>query len=272
MSFKIRNGFKVAFFILLLFCNRGNNIDEKKFYKSVFVEVDTVRFGRLEHRVKVWCSVEPSKVFYIVSDISGVVDELRIKVGDYVKKGDTVAMVYRGPHYSRIPIISFGEGRVERLDVEEGSPVNTGSIIAIVSGGGSNVKIFVPLSLKDSIKSGSIYRIGEYVGRIISISNIPDKEILSYIAWGTSIPSLKVGPYICELVVSSFDSSLYIPSKAIKDDYVFKIKGYKAYKVKVKPLFEDDFGNTAIKGDLKVGDTIVVLGIEMLKDTSDVIF
>ncbi len=272
MSIKIRNRVKVVLFILLLFCNKGNQVYSGKFYKSVFVEVDTVKFGRLERRAKVWCIVEPSRIFYIVSDVSGIIDELDIKVGDYVKKGDTVAKVYRGPHYSLIPIISFGEGRVERLEVGEGSPVNIGSTIAVVSGGGSKVKIFVPLSLKDSIKRGSVYRIGEYVGRIIRISNIPDKEILSYIAWGTSIPSLKIGPYMCELVVSSFDSSLYIPSKAIKDNYVFKINGHKAHKVKVKPLFKDDFGNTAIKGDLKVGDTIVVLGIEMLKDTSNVIF
>ncbi len=271
MPIKVRIRFKVALLLpFLIFCTKaGENLEIRR---KIFVKVDTVKFGKLRKTSKVWCMVKPSDVFFVVSDVEGVVSHIFYRDGDFVKKGDTLARIYRGPNFTYIPVISPENGRLEKLEVEKGSPVGKGTVIAVLSKGGLKVDLFIPLKIYRSIHPYGEFLLNGSKGIITYVSRLPEENPLSYKAEGKISGYVQPGPYICEVVLESSDSVMYVPEKSIRDSFIFVVRGGKVIKTKVKPVFSDGKGNIGIVSGVDRGDTIVVLGVEMLEDTSEVVF
>jgi len=272
MSFKVRVRREIiTSLFLILSCSKPSEIERINY--RVFVEVDTVKFGILKKTFKVWCYAKPTNVISIVSDVEGIINKVYIIPGQWIKKGDTMAKVYKGPIYKEIPIISPSSGRVEDVFISEGSPVNVGSIIGIISGGGNEVVLYIPLNYRKAVKGGTKFLLDNKEGKILYISNIPNDSILSYVAKGRVNTYIYPGAYLCDVIKEETDKVLYVKKSAIiGDSVIFKVSGNKVKSIRVKPIFEDDNGNVAVLSDLKVGSSVVVLGGEMLSDTMEVVY
>lgn len=272
MPFKVRiRGEIILSFFLILSCSKP--FEKERINYKVFVEIDTVKFGELRKTFKVWCYVKPTNVINIVSDVNGIIDKVYIFPGQWIKKGDTIAKVYRGPVYEEIPIISPSAGKVENVFINDGSPVYAGSVIGIISKGGNEVVLYIPLRYRKAVKRGTKFLLENNEGKILYVSNIPNDSILSYVAKGKVNTNIDPGAYLCEVIKDEMHRVLYIRKTAlIGDSIIFKVSGNKVRSRRVKPIFEDDRGNVAVVSDLKVGDTVVVLGGEMLSDTVEVVY
>ena len=271
MPLKIRIRPEIAIIFLLLSCAEGEK-REKIDYK-IFVEVDTVKFGELRRSFKAWCIVKPSKVVAIVSDVDGIVRKINFKPGEYIREGDTFAEIYRGPVYKSLPIISSSGGVLDGVFVEEGSPVKAGTVLGVISRGRREVEIYIPLKMRKMVKVGGEFLLNGKVGKINYISNVPADSILSFVARGNLEGAVEVGIYTCNVILEKRKDVHFVRSSAILGDtLVYKVVGDRVKAVKVKRIFEDDEGNVAIESELRRGDTVVVLGGEMLREGSRVAF
>ena len=271
MSIKVRIRPEIIAIFLFFSCSGGEEI-ERIDYK-IFVEIDTVKFGELKRTFKAWCVVRPSNVIAIVSDVEGVVKKVNFRPGENVKIGDTFAEIYRGPVYRTIPVISSSGGVVDGIFVEEGSPVKVGTVLGVISSGGREVDIYIPLRMRNKVKVGGEFFLGEKRGKISYLSNLPNDSILAFLAKGKIGVGVETGIYTCDVVLEKRYEVTFVRSSAILwDSLVYKVVGDRVKAVKVKKIFEDDNGNVAIESELKRGDTVVVLGGEMLKDGSKVAF
>ncbi len=271
MPIEVRIITKVVFLFLLISCSRnteGDKIDYK-----IFVEIDTVKFGDLKRTFKAWCIARPSKVISVVSHVEGVIKKINFKPGEYVKKGDTFAEIYRGPIYKEVPVILSSDGILDGIFVDEGSPVRVGTVLGLISRGGKEVDIYIPLRMRKNVRVGSEFFLGNKMGKINFISNVPNDSILSFLAKGKIQGDVETGIYTCDVVLERVNGVHFVRSSAILGDtLVYRVIGDRVRAVRVRRIFEDDEGNVAILSDLKRGDTVVVLGGEMLKDGSRVTF
>lgn len=79
---------------------------------------------------------------------SGSIVKWLVKVGDKVKEGDTIAEVQTDK--AVMPVESFDEGTVARIDVAEGVDIPLGTRILVLAKKGED-----PKQVADSLGSGS---------------------------------------------------------------------------------------------------------------------
>ncbi|NPB04116.1 MAG: HlyD family efflux transporter periplasmic adaptor subunit [Thermotogae bacterium] len=209
----------------------------------------------------------------IVSDVLGTVERIYGMEGERVSKGDTLAIIYRGPAYNRAPIISPVSGRVALRLIEEGQPVKEGMPLFIIERGGRKVvKLILPLRYRSRVKVGYPVIFEGKRGRITRVARVAVPQ-LGGVPAEASVPNVEVGDMgVCYAIWRISDTLKIIPSSALRGDTVFKVVGGKAEAKSVEVKFKDDRGNVGVIGDLKAGDTVVVLGVESLKGGERLVF
>jgi len=258
-------------FLTLLSCV-GKVEGDKSDYR-VFVRIDTVKVANLSRTVPVWCRVKERGSFTVVSDVVGAVESILKREGAYVRKGDTLMYVLRGPTYGKAPIISPTDGRIDLITVSVGDPVAAGTPVAFLSrGGGKILEMVVPMAYRGRVRVGMPVEYESKRGKITVISGIPVREVGGYVA-RAEVPSVKEGSMgICRIVYEEKGPLKVIPSVSVYRGKVFRVMGGRVHSVPVRVVFEDDRGNVGVDGDLKRGDTVVVLGMESLRDGDRVLF
>lgn len=239
----------------------------------VFVRIDTVRVERLERDVPVWCRAKGEGDYTLVSDVAGVVGRILKGEGDRVRKGDTLLYLYRGPAYGEAPVLAPLDGRLSLLLVSQGDPVGVGTPLALVSRGGRTVvEMVVPMLYRGKVERGMPVEYDGKRGRLRVVSDLPLREVGGYPAKAT-IPGIEPGEMgICRIIYRETPPLKVVPASAVYGGKVFKVVGGRAKAVAVEVVFEDGKGKVGIEGDLKRGDTVVVLGMESLKDGDRVVF
>ncbi len=240
---------------------------------SVFVRIDTVRLERLERDVPVWCRAKGEGNFTVVSDVTGVVDRIVKREGERVRRGDTLLYVYRGPSFGEAPILSPASGRIAMVITSVGSPVAVGTPVALISGrGGVEVEMVIPESRIEDVEVGMPVLFHGKRGRLEVLSRVPVREIGGYPA-KARIPGVRNGEMgVCRVIYEESDPMTVVPASAVYDGKIFVVRGGRAESVPVRVLFNDGKGNVGVSGELRRGDTVVVLGMESLTDGDRVVF
>ena len=269
MSLKVR----VSGVALLTLLSCAGKVEGDKSDYRVFVRVDTVRVSTLSKTVPVWCRVREQGGFTVASDVVGVVDRILKREGAYVRRGDTIMYVLRGPAYGRAPILSPTSGRIDLITVSVGDPVAVGTPVAFLSrGDGKVVEMVVPMAYREKVKVGLPVEYEGRRGEITVLSGVPVKELGGYVA-KARIRGVQGGSMgICRIVYEERESLKVVPTVSVYGGKVFKVRGSRVHSVPVRVVFEDDRGNAGVEGDIKVGDTIVVLGMESLREGDRVLF
>jgi len=258
--------------LLTLLSCKGEGVEPPRGYR-VFVRIDTVRLEKLERDIPVWCRSRGRGDFTVVSDVPGVVSRVVKREGDRVRRGDTLLYVYRGPSFGEAPILSPAGGRVALITASVGSPVATGTPVALISGGkGVEVEMVIPNGRIGEVRVGAPVLFDGKRGRLEVLSRVPVREVGGYPS-KAKVPGVRDGEMgICRVIYEESAPMTVVPSSAVYGGRVFVVKGGRAKSVPVKVLFDDSKGHVGISGDLQRGDTVVVLGMESLKDGDRVVF
>jgi len=240
---------------------------------AVFVEIAVAERDALMRKVPLWCRSISEGTFTVVSDVVGTVSEVRRREGEWVGKGDTLFVISRGPAYGDAPILAPASGRISIVLASEGSPVAVGTPLAVISRGRSvRVDMVIPEVLIDSVKVGSKVMFGKGSGSVAWISGVPVRDAGGYVARAYVRGTRPGRMGICDVVLAISDTLVVVPEKAVYEGHVFKVEGGRAHRVPVDVVFADGRGKVGVKGEIGAGDTIVVLGMESLREGDRVVF
>lgn len=258
--------------LLTLLSCRGREVKGGEEYR-VFVRIDTVSLERLERDVPVWCRARGEGDFTVVSDVAGVVSRIVRREGEWVSRGDTILYVYRGPSFGEAPILSPANGRIAIITTAVGNPVAAGTPVALVSGrGGIAVEMVIPGGKIGIVRPGMTVLFDGRRGRLEVLSRVPVRELGGYPA-RAKLPGVRDGEMgVCRVIYEESPSMTVVPSSAVYNGRVFVVRKGRARSVPVKVLFDDGKGHVGVEGALHRGDTVVVLGMESLRDGDRVVF
>jgi hypothetical protein len=155
----------------------------------------------------------------IVSQISGLVTEVKVKSGDTIKEGEVIATV-RSNSGTESDVLSLYGGRLDSVVVEKGMLVKRGQDVAVVKSAKKPLEafIFVPGEQGKQIKKGmkvqvlpSTVKAEEYgyiEGKVTSVSNFPvtEDEMFLLLENQSLVDTLRTG-----------DAQLRVDVKLLKD-------------------------------------------------------
>lgn len=120
----------------------------------------------------------------VVSQVSGLVTDVRVKTGDTVKKGQVIARVRQGEG-AETDVVSLFQGRMDSVVVEEGMLLERGQHVAVVKEGNDPLSafVFVPGEQGKQLKKGMKVQVlpstvkaqefGYIQGEVTSVSQFP---------------------------------------------------------------------------------------------------
>jgi len=123
----------------------------------------------------------------VVSQTSGLVTDVRVKIGDRVKKGQVVARV-RPNGGAETDVVSLFGGRLDEILIEEGMLLERGQNVAVVKEGDDPLTafVFVPGEQGKQLKKGMKVQVlpstvkaeefGSIQGEVTSVSKFPVTE------------------------------------------------------------------------------------------------
>ncbi|MBN1646458.1 MAG: efflux RND transporter periplasmic adaptor subunit [Spirochaetales bacterium] len=265
---------------------QGNDSNGKQ---ATAVEAFTVIRQTVSTFIKVNADVASEVSVDIFPDAAGKVEELPAKLGQYIHKGDSVAVVnpsVPGRIYKPSPVLSTISGTITSVNANVGDKVSTASSIVVV-GDLSNLTLitYIPERYLTHLKTGLNAEVGfaafpnkVFHARVIQLNPVLDKasrsletklEILD------PSPEIRVGMFASmRLVTQESKNTLAVPPTGITEYYgdpvVFVINENNiAERRKVKTGLVSDTLVEIVQG-LKAGETIASQGISSLTDGTPV--
>lgn len=212
----------------------------------------------------------------VFSDMPGKLLKINVWDGQYVRKGQILALVDRsapGVEVQPLTVEAPISGYVQVLLRDIGAPVSPQTpIFRIVGKDRISVLFDVPEVFASYIKVGGKIKVEGKIGRIIRVSPALDPMTKTLKVEGeirgNFIPGQSV---LVEVEVKKSDSTIVLPVSAFVNNKksVFVIRGNIARKIPVKLGITTSQGYEVIDG-LRFGDTVVVFGANTIKDGDSV--
>jgi len=286
----------VVIIILILSAFRIiNKVTQKKVQEEriIPVMVSTPRIGEIEYRVTLTGDIQANTEVNVRPRVTGRVEEIYVKEGDYVNKGDKLLafvpgiseksdiyedMIVRAPISGVIGLQQIKEGEQVTSSVGNINPVFTLYDVR-------RVKIYADVSEKDYslIKKGTSALIKidafpdqTFQGQVTRIRPVIDplsRTTQVEIVLPNSNQRIKPGMFAkVDLILIKKSKVLIIPFDVIlgeTDKYVFVSQSGKAAKKPiVLGLQQDD--NIEVKSGLGAQDRVIVLGERVVKEGSSI--
>jgi len=286
----------VVIIILILSAFRIiNKVTQKKVQEEriIPVMVSTPRIGEIEYRVTLTGDIQANTEVNVRPRVTGRVEEIYVKEGDYVNKGDKLLafvpgiseksdiyedMIVRAPISGVIGLQQIKEGEQVTSSVGNINPVFTLYDVR-------RVKIYADVSEKDYslIKKGTSALIKidafpdqTFQGRVTRIRPVIDplsRTTQVEIVLPNSNQRIKPGMFAkVDLILIKKSKVLIIPFDVVlgeTDKYVFVSQSGKAAKKPiVLGLQQDD--NIEVKSGLSAQDRVIVLGERVVKEGSSI--
>ncbi len=266
----------------IIFKNK-ENISKQEINK-VAVKTELLRKGYIASKMKFVGFVKGENQVQVFPDTPGKIIQYLVKEGNYVKKGDVIALIDRsipGMEYEPSKVKSPIDGIVLRLPVDIGMTVAPQVPIAYI-GNTRNIVVSINVGEKfyHSIKKGQKAIIktdnGEKYGYVSRISPFIDPQTSScYCEITVEDPKdLIIGSIVEVYVIVKEKKDAYIlPINALIEDlktnekYIFVVQDSIAIKkfVKTGIITEDYF---EIMDTLPESTEVVTIGKEFLKDST----
>jgi len=286
----------VVIIILILSAFRIiNKVTQKKVQEEriIPVMVSTPRIGEIEYRVTLTGDIQANTEVNVRPRVTGRVEEIYVKEGDYVNKGDKLLafvpgiseksdiyedMIVRAPISGVIGLQQIKEGEQVTSSVGNINPVFTLYDVR-------RVKIYADVSEKDYslIKKGTSALIKidafpdqTFQGQVTRIRPVIDplsRTTQVEIVLPNSNQRIKPGMFAkVDLILIKKSKVLIIPFDVVlgeTDKYVFVSQSGKAAKKPiVLGLQQDD--NIEVKSGLSAQDRVIVLGERVVKEGSSI--
>ncbi|MGM0943306.1 MAG: efflux RND transporter periplasmic adaptor subunit [Bacillota bacterium] len=264
--------------VLLAACNQEE--DKKQGEERVTpVETEEATEGDIVIDKTVYGRTQPLTSTPIMVQNPGEVDTLEVENGDQVNEGDLIATIKTPAGKQNIR--ASRDGEIAQLSLGKGEIVSTENPLALIV---DLEKIKLQFTVTNDIRSlldkedklTTIINDKEYKAKVTSIGTIPDDTGLYPIEATIEnkdndlLPGMTGKLHIPE---KRIDSAVIVPTEAIAEEndesFVYVIRDNKAVRTIVS-IKESQSNQTAIKGDVKAGDQIVVNGQLTLTDGSKV--
>lgn len=268
----------IVLFSLLAACSQEDQKDdEKEVIPSV--ETDEVTEGDLVTEKSIYGRTSPVRSTPIMLQNPGEIDNLKVSEGEQVEKNDLLATITTPGGNQNI--YAPKAGKIVNIQSSEGETVTSEEPFAIVADLEKlKIKLDVTAEISSLLKQGekekAIINDDSYDAEITTIATMPNDTGLYTVEAVFENKEGKIIPGTVAKVnipVSTVKKALIIPTAAIVDEndesFVYIIKDNKATKTKIT-IKETQSEQTAIEGELKKGDEIVVSGQLTLTDGNKV--
>lgn len=270
-----------ALFLTVLVACQENEEDQESAKEDMIVPVEVTKAeeGDLTVEKSIYGRMAPFSSTPVMPNNPGEVDELKVQNGDKVEKDDHMATISSPAGKQNIYASKAGE--IANLEVEEGSITPEGEPLAVIL---NMEKVKINFSVTSDVRT--LFKKDEEVKAIV------DSE-----AYKAKVKSVAVSPddtglYPVEATLENEDEDFIpgmvavvkVPQKKVKDtiilpteaiieeregSFVYLIKDDEAVETEVE-IMETQSDKTAIKGDIKKGDQVVVNGGLTLSDGAKV--
>ena len=271
--------------ILLVFsfgCKKKTDKDEEKAY----VKVSKVSQGTLSEYIRFTGDIHGEDEATVYPKFTGKLLRNTVKMGDYVRKGQTIALVDRdevGYTFNEAPIVAPLTGVVGKTYLDRGAMVAPETPIALIADIGQ-IKVKINISEKDLgyIKTGQTAKVTidtypkeGFIGRISTISPVLDpmtRTCPAEIIMVNPAHRLKPGMFAhVEMKKLEKRNVFYAVQEAILTEgmakYIFIAKDGKAKKRKVVTGLRENNKIEIVSGVIG-NEEIVTVGKEKLKHGS----
>ncbi|WP_284138973.1 efflux RND transporter periplasmic adaptor subunit [Virgibacillus sp. LDC-1] len=264
---------------LLSACTEDDATNEKKEDRIVPVETMKVTEGDFVIEKSIYGRTAPSRSTPIILSSPGEVDEWKVKEGEKVTEDDKLAVIQtpRGNQTIYAPT----DGTIVDFAADEGMQVSGEEPIAmIVDLNPLKVSFSVTESMQKTLQQEEQYpiKLGKdtYDTKVTSIGTIPNDAGLFTVEATVDNKKETILPGTVvkmRVPIKRVQDTLIVPTRAVMEEsgssFIFKIVNGKAKKVTIE-IEDVQSYQTAIKGEVKAGEDIVVNGQLTLSDNSKV--
>lgn len=277
-----RRGFTV-FILLIIFvlsaCGGAEEENKKEEDLITSVETEAVKKGDFTIEKKLYGSISPSIQHPVLLSAPGEVTTLKVKNGDKVQKDDHLATVKT--EMGSQTIYASKAGEIAHLRVEEGAfQSNEEPLLVIADLDTLLLSFSVTPSTRDQFKKEDTIHVQiddkKYEATIQSVDTLPNETGQFIVEAELDNEKRAITPgAVGQIVVTEerVKDTLIVPTEAIltegNESFLFVVRGDIVEQV-VVDITNTQSKETAIKGDLKKGDQVVVNGQFTLTDGSKV--
>ncbi len=271
----LKASFIAGVFILVGCANAPAGKGEKKDQDDVpTVEATVITPSYIEKRLRLVGTIKGENEVLVFPDMGGRLLKLNVRDGQYVRKGQVVALVDRsapGVDIKPLTVISPASGYVQVLVRDIGTAVSKDKpIMKIVDKRRLKVVVGVPEPFAGGVGKGTPVYVEGIRTSVSSVSPALDPRtrtlvIEAMLKDGRFIPGQSAS---VDVVVERKDSTVVVPVGALVGGVkkgVFVVKGNKVKYVPVR-LGITTSKRVEITSGLSFGDTVVVFGAASLKD------
>ncbi|KKK38702.1 hypothetical protein WQ57_06845 [Mesobacillus campisalis] len=260
-------------------CTEKDTEDTAEETRVAAVEVAEAKEGGLSIDRSVFGRTSPNSSSPVMLQMGGEVDSLEAANGDEVEEDDIIARISTpaGKQTVRAP----KDGEIANLNVSEGDMVSNEEPLAIVADLETmKLEFTVTASLRSLFSVDDQLKVTingkEYEAKVTAISTMPNDTGLYPVKATVENEKGEILPgMVAELSVpeQQVDEAVLVPTAAIVEEndetFVYLVKDEKAVKQPVTILATQS-AETAIEGEIKKGDQLVVTGQLTLSDGSAV--
>lgn len=263
--------------------------------RKVPVEVEIVRLSTISKTIKLVGLVKGEKEVQVLPHVAGKLLANKVKEGDYVHKGDVIALVDRdvvGMKFEPSPVKSPINGIVGRVYLDPRTPVAPAQpplfqgtpIALIVDIDKVRVAINIPEPYSGKVEEGTPCRVTcdaypdtVFNGRIQRVASVLDP--ITHTQYAEVLVDndrhlLKPGMFAeVELLIERHDSTIVVPRDAVlgigDNRYVYIVHGGKAVRRAVRVGLETR-EHVEILDGLSVGDSLITTGAAVVHEGTEV--
>ncbi|MYL40868.1 efflux RND transporter periplasmic adaptor subunit [Virgibacillus salexigens] len=276
-------GISIAAILLITLlgaCNQQADDDEQEQEEKVIpVETEEATEGDIVIEKTIYGRTAPSASTPVMVQNPGEIDSLEVQNGDQVEENDVIATIQTPAGKQNIRASKAGE--IAQLSVSEGGIASTEEPLAIITDLQTiQLNFTVTSDVRGLVEREDKLNVdidgNQYKAEVSSVGTMPDDTGLYPIEATVNndeedlIAGLTAKLHIPE---ERINSAIIVPTEAIEEanneSFVYVIKDNEAIRTVVTPK-ETQSDKTAIEGEVKAGDQIVINGQLSLSDGSQV--
>ncbi len=238
------------------------------------VEVTVLSPSTIERHLKLVGVVKGENEVLVFPDMGGRLLKLAVKDGQYVRKGQLIALIDRsapGVDIKPLTVTAPASGYVQVLVKDLGAAVSKDKPVArIVDRRRLKVVVGIPEPYAGKVRRGTEMYVEGMKSRISSVAPALDPQtrtlsVEGYVPGGRFVPGQSA---MVDVVIERRDSTVVLPASAVVGGAkkgVFVVRGGKVKYVPVRTGISTSKRVEVVEG-LDFGDTVVVFGAASLRD------
>ncbi|TFJ92226.1 efflux RND transporter periplasmic adaptor subunit [Lentibacillus salicampi] len=264
---------------ILAACSQNDEDNEEQEEQVTSVETAEATTGDLVVEKSLYGRTEPGSTTPVMVQSPGEVAALEVENGDMVEEDDHLTTVKTSA--GNQTIYASADGEIAQLTTEEGGMASSEEPLMVIADFDTmTVNLTVAAETLDLLETGDTYPVmiddEEYEAEMTSVSSMPDDTGLYPIEAEVSNEDDNILPGVVAAVnvpEKRVEDTILLPTEAVVTEggetFVYAVEDNQAVK-KTVTIQETQSDETAVKGDVKEGDQVVINGLLTLSDGMEV--